>query len=89
MAADGRDSCANRPTIDDDFTYQFEPVWKFHTGSVFHTLLTGTQIEWQSIDDNRATATLPNITNIFAPVIPETSTAGLNFMRDILAQRHD
>ena len=41
---------------DDDFTYQFEPVWKFHTGSVFHTLLTGAQIEWQSIDDNRATA---------------------------------
>ncbi len=66
---------------DDDFTYQFEPVWKFHTGPVFHTLLTGTQIEWQSIDDNRATASLPNIANIFAPVIPETSTAGLNFMR--------
>jgi iron complex outermembrane receptor protein len=66
---------------DDDFTYQFEPVWKFHTGSVLHTLLTGTQIEWQNIDDNRATAALPNIANIFAPVIPETSTAGLNFMR--------
>jgi iron complex outermembrane receptor protein len=76
---------------DDDFIYQFEPVWKFHTGSVFHTLLTGAQIEWQSIDDNRATAggctatvttgCLGNITNIFAPVIPETSTAGLNFLR--------
>jgi iron complex outermembrane receptor protein len=66
---------------DDDFTYQFEPVWKFHTGTVFHTLLTGTQVEWQSIDDNRATAMLQNINNIFAPVIPETSTAGLNFMR--------
>ena len=66
---------------DDDFVYQFEPVWKFHTGSVFHTLLTGTQVEWQSIDDNRSTAALANITNIFAPVIPETSTAGLNFMR--------
>ena len=70
---------------DDDFTYQFEPVWKFHTGTVFHTLLTGAQIEWQSIDDNRATADLKNITNIFAPVIPETSTAGLNFLRD---QKH-
>ncbi len=70
---------------DDDFTYQFEPVWKFHTGTVFHTLLTGTQVEWQSIDDNRATADLKNITNIFAPVIPETSTAGLNFLRD---QKH-
>ena len=70
---------------DNDFVYQFEPVWKFHTGTVFHTLLTGTQIEWQSIDDNRATADLKNITNIFAPVIPETSTAGLNFLRD---QKH-
>ncbi len=66
---------------DNDFIYQFEPVWKFHTGSVGHTLLTGAQVEWQSIDDNRATANLPNITNIFAPVIPETSTAGLAFMR--------
>jgi iron complex outermembrane recepter protein len=67
---------------DQDFTYQFEPVWKFHTGSVGHTLLTGAQVEWQRIDDNRATADLPNIANIFAPVIPETSTAGLTFLRD-------
>jgi len=66
---------------DQDFTYQFEPVWKFHTGTVYHTLLTGGQVEWQSINDNRATATLSNITNIFAPVIPETSTANLSFMR--------
>ena len=67
--------------LDDDFTYQLEPIWKFSTGSMFHTLLTGAQVEWQSIDDQRATAALPNITNIFAPVIPETSTAGLSFMR--------
>ncbi len=67
---------------DNDFTYQFEPVWKFQTGSVGHTLLTGAQVEWQSIDDNRATADLPNIANIYAPVIPETSTAGLAFLRD-------
>jgi iron complex outermembrane recepter protein len=66
---------------DDDFVYQFEPVWKFHTGSVGHTLLTGAQVEWQSIDDNRLTANLPNIANIYAPVIPETSTNGLTFMR--------
>ncbi|HEY3793851.1 MAG TPA: TonB-dependent receptor, partial [Bradyrhizobium sp.] len=68
--------------LDDDFVYQFEPVWKFHTGTVFHTLLTGAQVEWQSIDDQRATANLPNIANIFAPVIPETSIAGLTFLRD-------
>ena len=68
--------------LDDDFTYQFEPIWKFHTGTVYHTLLTGAQVEWQSIDDQRATASLSNITNIFAPVIPETSTAALAFLRD-------
>ena len=66
---------------DYDFTYQLEPLWKFHTGPVGHSLLTGAQVEWQSIDDNRLTANLPNITNIFAPVIPETSTAGLAFLR--------
>ncbi len=68
--------------LDDDFTYQFEPLWKFHTGSIFHSLLTGFQYEWQSIDDNRATASLPNITNIYAPVIPETSVNNLAFLRD-------
>jgi len=67
---------------DYDATYQFEPVWKFHTGSIGHTLLTGAQVEWQAIDDNRATADLLNIANIFAPVIPEASTAGLTFLRD-------
>jgi iron complex outermembrane receptor protein len=68
--------------LDNDLTYQFEPVWKFRTGTVFHTLLTGAEVEWQSINDQRATADLPNIANIFAPVIPETSTAGLAFLRD-------
>jgi len=67
--------------LDDDFTYQFEPVWKLRTGTMFHTLLTGAQVEWQSINDQRATAMLPNIANIYAPVIPETSTAGFAFMR--------
>jgi len=57
-------------------------VSKFYTGPVGHTLLTGTQVEWQSINDNRATADLPNIGNVFAPVIPETSTNGLTFLRD-------
>ena len=68
---------------DDDVNYQFEPVWRFQTGTVSHTLLTGAQVEWQGIDDDRATADLPNITNIFAPVIPETSTNGLSFLRDV------
>jgi iron complex outermembrane recepter protein len=80
-AASGCRQLREQTDHDDDFIYQFEPLWKFHTGPVGHTLLTGAQVEWQSIDDNRATANLPNISNIFAPVIPETSTAGLTFLR--------
>ena len=68
--------------LDNDVVYQFEPVWKFRTGTIGHTLLTGAQVEWQSIDDDRATADLPNISNIYAPIIPETSTSGLTFLRD-------
>jgi iron complex outermembrane recepter protein len=68
--------------LDNDAVYQFEPVWRFATGTIGHTLLTGAQAEWDSIDDDRATASLPNIANIYAPVIPETSVANLTFLRD-------
>jgi iron complex outermembrane receptor protein len=67
---------------DDDLIYQFEPVWKFYTFSMKHTLVTGLSAEESLIRDNRATADLPHIANIYAPVIPETSMAGLNFLRD-------
>ena len=65
-----------------DFDYQFEPVWYFHTGAIQHTFLTGFETQYQNLNSNRATADLPNIANIFDPVIPETSTAGLTFLRD-------
>jgi iron complex outermembrane recepter protein len=65
-----------------DVTYQLEPVWKFGTGPIQHTLLTGLQVDYQHISDNRATADLPNITNVSAPVIPETSVNSLTFLRD-------
>jgi iron complex outermembrane recepter protein len=65
-----------------DFDYQLEPVWKFDTGPVKHTLLTGFEVQRQQLFENRSTADLPNITNIFAPVPPETSTSGLIFLRD-------
>jgi iron complex outermembrane receptor protein len=65
-----------------DYDYQLEPVWKFNTGPVAHTLLTGFEVQRSELFENRATASLPNITNIFAPVVPETSTAGLVFLRD-------
>ena len=58
---------------DNFFDYQFEPVWKFYTGGIHHTLLTGFEYQRQVMDTNRVTADLPNIANIFAPAPPETS----------------
>jgi iron complex outermembrane recepter protein len=65
-----------------DYDYEAEPVWTFRTGGVRHSLLTGFEIQHQNDVSNRSTVDLENITNIFDPVIPETSTAGLVFLRD-------
>ena len=67
---------------DNFFDYQFEPVWKFYTGGVHHTLLTGFEYQHQVMDTNRVTADLPNINNIFAPVTTGMSPAALHFMCD-------
>lgn len=65
----------------DDFDYQLEPLWHFRTGGIGHSLLTGLEIRHQALDVDRATADLPAIPNIFAPVPPETE-ANLVFLRD-------
>jgi iron complex outermembrane receptor protein len=67
---------------DDTFDYQFEPVWRFSTGPVAHTLLTGFEVQHQAISTERATADLPAIANIFDPTIPEQSVRGLSFLRN-------
>ncbi|TDV34285.1 iron complex outermembrane receptor protein [Paraburkholderia caballeronis] len=67
---------------DNSFDYQLEPVWRFGTGSVRHTLLTGFEYQHQTIDTERTTADLPNIPDAFNPVPPETSLAGLTFLCD-------
>ena len=72
----------NQHDVVNDFDYEGEPVWSFHTGSVHHTLLTGVEFQHQTVVANRSTADLQNIVDIFAPVVPETSTAGLVFLRD-------
>jgi iron complex outermembrane receptor protein len=72
----------NQHDTTNDFDYEAEPVFTFHLGSVRNTLLTGVEAQHQSVTANRSTADLPNIANIFAPVIPEQSTAGLTFLRD-------
>ena len=72
----------NQHDVVNDFDYEGEPVWSFKFGPVRNTLLTGVEVQHQSAVANRATADLPSIANIFAPVIPETSRAGLTFLRD-------
>jgi iron complex outermembrane receptor protein len=66
---------------DNFFDYQFEPLWKFYTGGIHHTLLTGFEYQRQVMDTNRVTADLPNVNNIFAPVTTD-SLAALHFMCD-------
>lgn len=67
---------------DNNFDYQLEPVWKFATGSVGHTLLTGFEYQHLLIDTDRATADLPNIPDAFNPVPPETTADALTFLCD-------
>jgi iron complex outermembrane receptor protein len=64
-----------------DFDYMLEPLWKFSTWGVKHTLVTGFEAEHKTLFTNQAVAALPNITDIFAPIIPETSAGNLNFTR--------
>jgi iron complex outermembrane recepter protein len=68
--------------IDDSYDYQLEPLWKFKTGFVGHTLLTGFEYQHQTIATNRMTADLPNIPDAFDPVPPETSINNLIFQCD-------
>jgi iron complex outermembrane receptor protein len=81
ISLDGRQLRAQNDS-DNFFDYQFEPVWKFYTGGIYHTLLTGFEYQRQVLDTRRVTADLPNITNIFAPTPPELSPAGLTFQCD-------
>lgn len=61
-----------------DFTtVQNEVVYKFGEGPVKHTLLGGIEYNKTSIDTWRYTYSLSNIANVNAPVVPETSLAGL------------
>jgi iron complex outermembrane recepter protein len=65
-----------------DYDFESEPLFTFKTGKIRHTLLSGFEAQHQSVVSNRSTADLQNITNIFAPVVPERSTAGLVFLQD-------
>ncbi len=66
----------------DDFNFQAEPTWHFHTGMLNHTLITG--FEAREIDGvtQRETADLPNIANIFDPVVTDPAISALTFKCD-------
>jgi iron complex outermembrane recepter protein len=70
----------NQHDRDNTVDFQLEPVWKFATGPVSHTLLTGFEYVHQVIDSQRTTADLPNIPNAFAPVPPMVSPTSLAFL---------
>ena len=67
---------------DNDLDYQLEPIWRFSTAGIGHTLLTGFEYQHQTLSTRRSTADLPNIANAFAPDPLETSIDGLVFKCD-------
>lgn len=56
---------------------QNELVWKTRTGPVDHTVLFGLEYSDTHINTVRTGYNLPNILNINAPVVPETTLAGI------------
>lgn len=58
-------------------TLQNELIWKLDFDKVKHTVLAGYEYQNTDIDTIRTGYTLPNINNIFAPVVSETSINGL------------
>ncbi len=62
-----------------DYVYQLEPVWTVMTGTTKHKFVAGFEYQLQLLDAKRAEANLPNITDVFHPVIPEVRRADLVF----------
>ncbi|MBE7218894.1 MAG: TonB-dependent receptor [Caulobacteraceae bacterium] len=65
-----------------DLNLQAEPTWRFDTGPVHHTLVTGFELRRIDGDTERATADLPNIANILAPVVTDPPSSALAFKCD-------
>jgi iron complex outermembrane receptor protein len=65
-----------------DFTFQAEPTWTFDTGDIKHTLVTGVEARNINAGTERSTADLPNIANVYDPVVNDGTLAGLDFKCD-------
>jgi len=68
--------------VNNDFDYQFEPLWTLSTGSVRHSVLTGAEVHHEHIRTVRRTADVPPIDDIFDPRVQETSVDSLDFACD-------
>lgn len=62
-----------------DYLYQLEPVVDFETWGMHHKMLNGFEVQYHDLAAARRTAALPNILDVFNPVVPETSYGQLNF----------
>ena len=65
-----------------DLNLQAEPTWRFDTGPVHHTLVTGFELRRIDGDTERATADLPNIADILSPVVSDPQPSTLAFKCD-------
>lgn len=69
----------NARTQSDDARYlnlQNELVWKVGGPLVRHTILGGVELSDTKVDTKRVSYDLPNITDIYNPVVPETALSG-------------
>lgn len=62
-----------------DLNLQAEPIWRFSTGILQHVLLTGAEFRALDATTQRATADLPNIANIYTPVVTDGPLSSLTF----------
>lgn len=66
----------------DDTNLQIEPNWTFTLAGMRHLLLTGVEVRRIEGVTTRATADLPNIANVFSPVVTDGPAASLTFKCD-------
>lgn len=66
----------------DDTNVQIEPNWRFSIAGMRNLLLTGVEVRRIEGVTTRATADLPNIGNVFAPVVTDGPLSSLTFKCD-------
>lgn len=65
-----------------DLNLQAEPTWRFSTGPLEHVLITGGEVRSINGTTWRETADLPNVADIYAPVVADPALSSLVFKCD-------